>query len=124
MTDRDTVTVKRYPSSPTQAADGSIDKTSAAYTTANRTADGLGYSIKCRIMPMPADEKMEYGIAAASRAWKFAYHANPSITKRDIQTFTDQDGVARTAYTVRESTNLDEQARIWIVVGSEDDAQT
>ena len=81
-------------------------------------------SSECRIMPLDDKERVALGVKDASRVWKFLYHTNPSITLNDVQTFTDQDSVSRIARTIEPSRNLDNQGRLYRVIGEEVDAET
>ncbi len=116
-TSRDSVTIKRYPSVPTKDAEGGIDKANSQATTGNRGT--LAASSNCRIQPLSAQERVAFGVRGDTRIWKFLYSTDPSVGMRDLQTFMDNGGTARTARTVEPSRNLDEQGRLWVAIGEE-----
>ena len=118
---RDTVNITRFPTAgnETQDAEGGFDRATSVATAALRTSAGLATSSACRFMELDNKERLAFGVKAEHLAWKFLYHTNPSVTLNDIQSFTDQDGVARTARTIEPSRNLDNQGRLYRAIGEE-----
>ena len=113
-TDRDVLTTIERKSGTAQGSEG---EDTGTYTTGNRGT--LVTTIRCRIQNLSAIERVQFGIAATERAWKWLFHSNPSLDLRDRATFTDDDEDARTAYVLNPSKNMDNQGRLWVAIAAE-----
>ena len=123
---RDTVSITRFPSpgDETQDAEGGFNRASSVATAALRTSAGLVTSSDCRIMPLSDTERKAFGVKDSDKAWKFLYHTDPSITLNDVQTFTDKGGTSRTVETIEPSRDLDNQGRLFRVIGTQVEGET
>lgn len=117
LCDRDACTIKRLVT--TQGTAGGQVR---SYTTAARGS--LPTTSTGRFQIIRADERTEYGVKGNVLAWKHFTTTYPAADVRDQFTFTDDDGVARTARVISPTQNLDGQGRLYLTILEEDTNRT
>lgn len=113
--DRDTVNIKRLVI--TQGPAGGQVR---SYTAAKRTTDGVPLTWKCRAQTMTVEEETRYGVRDDSIGWKFlGGNPRPEVDTRDQFDFEDNNGVTHEVRIKGRERDLDNQGKVYQVMGEE-----
>lgn len=119
MCDRFTITLKRQGNT-TSTMGGKI----LAFSTANRTADGVPTSVRADCQAATSEEKMEYGIKETDMSWCMYTASDPELVTKDQCEWTDSGGVARVCRIVEPSFDMAGRGTIWRTVIAETKTET
>tara|TARA_B110000263_G_C14936803_1_gene341827 strand:- start:51 stop:425 length:375 start_codon:yes stop_codon:yes gene_type:complete len=109
--DRFTATLKRQGNTTSVYGDKEI-----AFSTANRTTDGVPTSVRSDMQVSTSDEKAEYGIKESDMAWCMYTASDPELVTQDQVEWTDSGSVARVCRIHEPSFDMAGRGTIWRTV--------
>jgi len=114
MCDRFTATLKRQGNTTSDYGDKVL-----AFSTANRTSDGVPTSVRCDMQTNSSEEKAEYGIKETDMSWCMYSASDPELVTEDQVEWTDSGSVARVCRIIEPSFDMAGRGTIWRTVVAE-----
>jgi flagellin-like hook-associated protein FlgL len=114
MTNWFTATLKRQANTTSVNGDKVL-----AFSTANRTTDGVPTSVSATFQTATSEEKIAYGVKETNMAWRMYASSDPELTTEDQVSWTDSGSIARVCRVVGPSFDMAGKATIWKAIVSE-----